>query len=75
MPYIKGPNPRPNGSYILAKEKDVAKVKQLLKQGHKPIFYKHYFMLNGEVFNGFLREEVEKLMGEECKEETKPTDN
>lgn len=52
---------RSDGSYVAARTKDKNKIRELLAEGHEPIYYNNWLMINGITFNGFTKEQIEKL--------------
>ena len=50
-----------SGNYIRPREAERKEIKSLLKLGHQPIYYRNYIVLNGNTFNGWNKEDIEKL--------------
>lgn len=50
-----------SGSYVRPREKEKEEIKFLLQQGHEPIYYKNFIILNGKTFNGWNEEDIAKL--------------
>lgn len=60
-----------NASLQQQRKQEVFKIKNLLKQGYEPEFFSknNWFRLAGETFNGYTREQVEKMQSEVYDEE------
>lgn len=54
------------GSYIVPRTLERNKIVHLLSLGHEPTYYRNFIMINGKTFNGWSKEDIEKLkQGEE----------
>ena len=60
-----------NASLQQQRKQEVFKIKNLLKKGYEPEFSSknNWFRLGGETFNGYTREQVEKMQSEVYDEE------
>lgn len=53
------------------RKQEIFKIKNLLKQGYEPEFFSknNWFRLAGETFNGYTREQIEKMQKEVCEDD------
>lgn len=60
-----------NASLQQQRKQEVFKIKNLLKKGYEPEFFSknNWFRLGGETFNGYTKEQVEKMQKEVCEDD------